>query len=371
MHEIKIYGEIVPFNDAYITEGETRNGYCTLSFVQDQLKEAKGKPLKVRINSFGGDVITGFAIYFELRRYADTHNVKIITVGEAYVASIATVIYLAGDERILSGLCSPFVHNAWSEFAGDSKKMAQMAKDLEDATDEIAKHYESHTDLTYEEARELMEKETSITADQAVKMRFAHKKETVSLPKAMKRFTENNTNKKSQNMKNDKKDAKSLLTKVLAYLNPTAIKNKKISTADEMVLDFYELDEEATPAVGDMANVDGTPAEGEYVMKDGETYVFTAGELMEIREPEEENTDDADMEALRAENAALTQALEGMLNAMKDKDAKLKAFEDAKSKTPVNNKRGNQPNPKDTEVKKGERAGSAIAKMRENANKPK
>ena len=50
-----------------------------------------------------------------------------------------------------------------------------------------------------------------------------------------------------------------------------------------------------------MATVGGKPAEGEFLLPDGFTYVFTAGELTEIIEPEEE----AEAAALRAENKAL------------------------------------------------------------------
>lgn len=89
--EIKIYGEIVPFQDSWIAE----SGYCNLSFVQRQLSEANGQDVTVRINSFGGDVDEGFAIYSELRRYAKENNAEVTTLAEGRCASIATVIFLA------------------------------------------------------------------------------------------------------------------------------------------------------------------------------------------------------------------------------------------------------------------------------------
>ena len=47
------------------------------------------------------------------------------------------------------------------------------------------------------------------------------------------------------------------------------------------------------PQVGDVATVDGEPAEGDYLMPSGETYVFAAGELTEIiaAEGEEEEAE--------------------------------------------------------------------------------
>lgn len=61
-------------------------------------------------------------------------------------------------------------------------------------------------------------------------------------------------------------------------------KNKVVLTADQQELDFYELEDDATPQVGDKANFDGQPAEGEFTMANGEVYVFAEGELIEIKE---------------------------------------------------------------------------------------
>lgn len=61
--------------------------------------------------------------------------------------------------------------------------------------------------------------------------------------------------------------------------------------------------------IGATATVNGQPAEGEYLLPDGYTYVFTAGELTEIIEPEEGAEPAAKTVALRAENQALKRQL--------------------------------------------------------------
>ena len=154
MHEIKIYGEVIPFEEDF---GE---GYVNLSNVQAQLEEANGKDIKVRIRSMGGDVQTGFDIYNELRRYARENNAKVQTFGEGFVASIATVFFLAGDERILTENTNPFLHNAWCYTIGDSKELLRTSVELKTCNNKIAQHYALHTDLTKEEALQLMEKVT-------------------------------------------------------------------------------------------------------------------------------------------------------------------------------------------------------------------
>ena len=125
--DIKIYGEIVPFQDTWIID----NGYCNLTHVQKQLKEAEGQDVTVNINSFGGDVEEGFAIYTELRKYAKDNDAKITTRAVGRCASIATVIFLAGDKRVLTEYVEPFVHNAWTYTMGDSKQIQKVAADLE------------------------------------------------------------------------------------------------------------------------------------------------------------------------------------------------------------------------------------------------
>jgi ATP-dependent Clp protease protease subunit len=299
MHEIKIYGEIVPFEEDWIIE---QGGYVNLSSVQNQLSKAEGKDIFVRLRSFGGDVETGFSIYNELRRYAKDNNAKIKILGEGQVASIATVIFLAGDERILTGHTEPFVHNAWTYSEGDSKKLLRVANELDNWNKNIAEHYALHTDLTKEESLALMQNETSISAEEAVKMRFATSIEEVLRPVALKRF---NINKKEVIMN---KKTQTLLNKAMQFLK--GFSNKVVETADGKELDFFELEDSGVIELGVKATFDGNDAEGSFIMLSGETYVFVGGELTEIIPSEEEMTiDDA-----KAEILALTQQLEAITN---------------------------------------------------------
>lgn len=264
MVDVKIYGEVVPFQDIW-------TGLVNLSSVQEQLKAAEGKDIRVRLNCVGGDVEEGFAIYSELRRYAKDHGAKVTTLAEGRCASIATVIFLAGDERITTEYTQPFVHNAWTYIEGDAKQLMRIAVDLEACNKQIAEHYAAHTDLTYEEARELMDAETAITAEECVAIRFATSIEKVLRPVALRKRVNLNTNKMANNGK------KSLLAKFKALFS-----NKILFDANNVEVDFYELEDGDTVAVGDLAMIDGVDAEGSVVMATGETFVFTAGELTEI-----------------------------------------------------------------------------------------
>lgn len=305
-YEVKIYGEI-------ISTYSKQNGMKGISLIdlQNQLALADGQEIKVRINSVGGDVQEGFAMYDELRRYAKENKVKVHTYAEAVLASIATVPFLAGDTRTVSRSISPFVHNAWMGVEGDAAQMRAAADELEAANEKIARHYSEHTDLTYKEALDLMKGNTSISSKEAVAMRFATNIEKVMRPAAMQRFTEQPTNLNNEKMIDTKK--KGILAKIAEFL--TGVQNKKVLAADQAEVDFYELLEDEPVEVGANATIDGKPAEGEVVMSTGETYVFAAGVLTEIKPKEEDAPEDVDNEelsALQAELAAAKSEIENL-----------------------------------------------------------
>lgn len=307
-YEIKIYGDII----AQHQKDEGQKGF-TLLDLQNQLAKANGEDVKVRFNSRGGDFNEGFAMYDELRRYANEHGARIHTYAEANLASIVTIPFLAGDTREISRHIEPFVHNAWNEVAGDAKSMFENAERLEACNDKLAKHYAEHTELTYEEARELMDNETSITSYEAIKMRFANKIENVFRPVALQRFNTNN--------RKMSKDNKGIMAKIKALF--ADVQNKKVLDAEQREVDFYELEEEEPIEVGANATIDGAPAEGEIVMANGETYVFAAGVLTEIRpvEASEEEDDDqpSDLDAANARIAELEAELAGVNAKLEEK----------------------------------------------------
>lgn len=302
MYEVKIYGEIVPSNDEFI-EVEGKGGYCTLSYLQKQLLEAKGQPVRVRINSVGGDVNAGFAMYAELRRYAKQHGVAIETFGEAYVASIATIIFLAGDRRVLTAHTSPFIHNAWTGLEGDFRDFRQTAEELETCSDLMAKHYEAHTSLTYEDARALMDGNTSVTVEDALAMGFATDIERLEKPKALKGVLSRckmSINKQKENMAKNEVSIGSRLKALGEFLFTTFKALKEVTAADETVVTFPDIEADAEPQTGDKATINGEPANGNVVMKSGETYVFTDGELAEIIPADEETYDEPTDEQVMA-----------------------------------------------------------------------
>jgi len=127
------------------------------------LNEANGQMVDVYINSGGGDIFAGSEIYTALKSYKG--EVKNHIVGLA--ASSASVIAMAAPSDI-SPTAMVMVHNVSSMAGGDYHDMEHMANTLQQANKSIAAAYVAKTGMTEKEALAMMDKETWLTAQQAV-----------------------------------------------------------------------------------------------------------------------------------------------------------------------------------------------------------
>lgn len=127
------------------------------------------KQIDVYINSYGGEVAEGLAIYNALRR----HKAKVKTHCEGFACSIASVIFMAGDERIMNESSLLMIHNAWTLAMGNSAELRKQADDLEKITQASVEAYKAHSSLSEEEIKTLMNNETWILPDEALSYGFA------------------------------------------------------------------------------------------------------------------------------------------------------------------------------------------------------
>ena len=88
---------------------------------------------------------------------------KLVTIVDGFACSAASVIFMAGQERIVPENGLLMIHNAWSAVQGDSNAMKKMAEDLEKITQPSVDIYTSITGLSEKEVKEMMDKETWIT----------------------------------------------------------------------------------------------------------------------------------------------------------------------------------------------------------------
>ena len=103
--------------------------------------------------------------------------------------------------------------------------------------------------------------------------------------------------------KEDKSWINSGFEKIMNLINPVV--NIEVQDANGATIEFPEIEEGQEIAVGSIATVDGAPADGEFVMPDGKTFVFVGGELTGITEPEAPEGEEAPEEDMQAQLDAL------------------------------------------------------------------
>jgi ATP-dependent protease ClpP protease subunit len=128
--------------------------------------------LEIEINSPGGSVLDGYRVYHSLMGMRE-RGVRVIATGNGIVASMASVIFMAADERRITQGSRIMIHEAQQVVAGDSSDHARAAKILDEMSDEIAAIYAGVTGADKDEMRELMRKETWMGATEAVDRKFA------------------------------------------------------------------------------------------------------------------------------------------------------------------------------------------------------
>lgn len=143
--ELEIFGDI---GESWWAEES-----ITAKSISKELKPLSGRDLTVRINSYGGSVSDGLAIYNALRRHAQT--AKVTTSVEGVAMSIATLIAMAGDEREMAANALYMVHAPWGYASGNAKDMRQTADILDKYADAMASAY-ARSALTEAEIKSLL-----------------------------------------------------------------------------------------------------------------------------------------------------------------------------------------------------------------------
>lgn len=137
--------------------------------VVDSLAELRGSTITVRINSPGGSVTEGIAIYNALR--AD--NRRVVIQVDAMAASIASVIAMSGDEIVMAENASIMIHDPWSFAIGSSGELRAMADEIDRMKAIIVDIYEKRTGMARAEIEMLMASETYMGAADAIERKFA------------------------------------------------------------------------------------------------------------------------------------------------------------------------------------------------------
>lgn len=164
--DIYIFGDIVdPISqELWGLESDTSG----LSLAND-VKDLDVGVINVHINSYGGSVSEGLAIHSTLRN----HKAKVRTICDGFACSAASVVFMAGDERIMNNASLLMIHNAWMVTAGNAGQLRKDADDLEIISKAAAKAYAEHVNISEEALAALLDAETWILPEDALEMGFA------------------------------------------------------------------------------------------------------------------------------------------------------------------------------------------------------
>lgn len=128
-----------------------------------------GNPVTVNINSPGGDVFEGLAIYSQLREHSGKVTVKVMGLA----ASAASIIAMAGDDVQVSRAGFLMIHNTWVVAMGNRHDLREAADTLEPFDSALADIYAARTGIAEAEIAAMLDKETWIGGAEAVEKGFA------------------------------------------------------------------------------------------------------------------------------------------------------------------------------------------------------
>jgi ATP-dependent Clp protease, protease subunit len=158
--ELYIYGDIISgdwkWEDSDVTSTEIRDFLKSIDNVTE---------LDIYVNSAGGDVFTGMAIYNMLKRHKATKTVHV----DGLAGSIASVIAMAGDKIIIPSNAYLMIHKAWSGTWGNANELRQMADTLDKIDEGILNVYQGKIKdgIEIDTIKSLVDSETWMTGPEA------------------------------------------------------------------------------------------------------------------------------------------------------------------------------------------------------------
>lgn len=141
----------------------------TAKRIAGALRAIGNKPVTVQINSPGGSFFEGISIYNLLRQHSARVTVEIFGIA----ASIASIIAMAGDEIRMGTGSFLMVHNAWGVVIGNARDMRESADVFDQFDNALVDIYEARTGLKRKDIEDLLEKESFLNPENAIKFGFA------------------------------------------------------------------------------------------------------------------------------------------------------------------------------------------------------
>ena len=160
--DMYIYGDVE--GDYYDWwEGEVIKSETSANYFREELaKYPNTTQINLYINTYGGSVFEGTAIYSQLKRHPAQKTVYI----DGFACSVGSVIAMAGDKVVMPPNTMMMIHNAWNVVYGNAKELRKAAEDLDTIMSGNRQAYltKANGKITEEKLIELLDNETWLTA---------------------------------------------------------------------------------------------------------------------------------------------------------------------------------------------------------------
>ncbi|MDD3393790.1 MAG: Clp protease ClpP [Anaerotignum sp.] len=169
--DLYIYGDVEGDSYDWWTDEIIRSETSANTFRETLAQYPNAKEIKIYINSYGGSVFEGTAIYNQLKRHSAKKTVYI----DGFACSIASVIAMAADEVVMPRNALMMIHNAWMGACGNAAELRKAADDLDVINNAGKQAYlqKAGEKIDSEELSAMMDAETWLTAEDCIKYGLA------------------------------------------------------------------------------------------------------------------------------------------------------------------------------------------------------
>jgi ATP-dependent protease ClpP protease subunit len=297
---LKIYTDIENENNAVGFFGD-RMDVFSASRLTDFLQSSEDSEIDGRLHCRGGSVTEGYTCHDLL-----THSSKKVSMTvEGLCASIATVILMSApkERRKIYPYGQVMIHNPYiPEFTlADSygaEDLAKMAADLKMEENRLLDFYVANTGADRAELKAMMDAETTLNAEQALKFGFVGEI-LPAISNSKKEFTNKFKQmeaKQFEELKAEMAKKDTILNRLMKFVG-LGVEAVNLTLTDATGQTLTVERESGDAVVGDMASPDGT-----FTMEDGKVITVSGGAITEIDEPAPaEDAKDKEISDLKAE----------------------------------------------------------------------
>ncbi len=164
--DLYIYGDVEGDSYDWWTGEIIRSETSANRFREELAKYPNVTEIAIYINSYGGSVFEGTAIYNQLKRHPAHKTVYV----DGFACSIASVIAMAGDTIVMPRNTLMMIHNMWSFAIGNAAELRKAADDLDIINEAGQQAYlaKAGDKLDADTLRQMMDAETWLTAEQCI-----------------------------------------------------------------------------------------------------------------------------------------------------------------------------------------------------------